>query len=126
MTQFITSYPPQVISFTGLGEDEVTPETLCEQFKPLKDVHEKCMKFNNRLLTAGPEQNALLMKKMEAATKSCENKTPFEAWAKCYYVELEGAWYEKPIYLGGAVLAGAVALGLVVLAVRKSNASAWE
>jgi hypothetical protein len=101
---------------------QATPASTCAPFVKIPDVYKKCLTFNARVLEAGAdkEKSLEIQKQLAKANAACLGKEPFDAWAKCYYGKLEGAWYENPWYLGGAFVAGGAAIGLLMMALRKT------
>lgn len=108
-------------SLKGLGQEKVTTaEQVCEVVKGVPDAYDRCMRFNIRLVQALPEQADAFEGEMQRARAACLGTTPFDAWARCYYSHLENAWYERPVYLGAAAIAGGAAIGLIIMALRKT------
>lgn len=115
---------PQVsLDTTATAAVIPTPEQACAPVQSTSS-YSSCLKFNTAMIAAmksDPAKAAQYTALLGQAQAKCPDQTNFEKWAKCFYGYLDPAWWANPMYLGVAILAGAVALGIATRAVRKSG-----
>jgi hypothetical protein len=124
----------QMPTLSGLGEDpqisldaassQVAIPTAEQACSPVKTTasYSACMKFNEAMIAAmksDPAKASQYVALLGQAQSKCPDQSNFEKWAKCFYGYLEPPWYANPLCLGGAILAGAVVLGLATRVMRK-------